>query len=177
MSNKAELHLQEALAAYDFGGEVTDAARYGCGHINDTFCVTTKPGKRYILQRISSAAFAHPEQVMSNIAGVTDYLREKIGKEGETLIGKRFPSSAPRAAIPALQMARERLGVYFPLLRTPIACNRRIPLSSLRRPPWPLAVSSGCCPTILPRPSLRPFPVSTTRWTVSLSSRQLWRRT
>lgn len=82
MSNKAELHLQEALAAYDFGGEVTDAARYGCGHINDTFCVTTKPGKRYILQRISSAAFAHPEQVMSNIAGVTDYLREKIGKEG-----------------------------------------------------------------------------------------------
>ena len=82
MSNTAEKHLQEALAAFDFGGEVLDASRYGCGHINDTFCVTTKPGKRYILQRISSAAFAHPEQVMSNIVGVTDYLREKIAKDG-----------------------------------------------------------------------------------------------
>lgn len=83
MSNTAEKHLQEALAAYDFGGEVAGAERYGCGHINDTFCVTLKgQDTRYILQRISSAAFAHPEQVMSNIVGVTDYLREKIAKEG-----------------------------------------------------------------------------------------------
>ena len=60
--------------------------RYGHGHINDTFVVHTQPGedpcRRFILQRISSAAFKHPEQVMSNIVGVTRYLGGKIAAAG-----------------------------------------------------------------------------------------------
>ena len=39
----AEKTLAEALAAYDFGAPVVGAMRYGCGHINDTFCVHTQP--------------------------------------------------------------------------------------------------------------------------------------
>ena len=37
---------------------------------------------RFILQRISAAAFKHPDQLMPNIVGVTDYLRDLIEKNG-----------------------------------------------------------------------------------------------
>lgn len=84
--SRAEQYLSEALAAFDFGGELVGAVRYGHGHINDTFVVHTQPGedpcRRFILQRISSAAFKHPEQVMSNIVGVTRYLGGKIAAAG-----------------------------------------------------------------------------------------------
>lgn len=84
--SKAEQYLNEALAAWDFGGELVGAVRYGHGHINDTFCVHTQPGedpcRRFILQRLSSAAFKHPEQVMTNIAGVTAYLGKRLKAEG-----------------------------------------------------------------------------------------------
>ncbi len=80
--SQAEQFLQSALDAYDFGGQVVGAVRYGSGHINDTFCVHTQPGedpcRRFILQRVSSAAFHHPDQLMSNITGVTSYLRQQI---------------------------------------------------------------------------------------------------
>ena len=84
--SEAEKYLSEALAAWDFGGELVGAVRYGHRHINDTFCVHTQPGedpcRRFILQRLSSAAFKHPEQVMANISGVTAYLSERLASEG-----------------------------------------------------------------------------------------------
>ncbi len=78
----AETALSSALAAFDFGGCVLSAERYGQGHINDTFCVTAETGRRYILQRISRAAFARPDQLMSNISGVTAHLKAVITAEG-----------------------------------------------------------------------------------------------
>ena len=83
---QAEQYLQEALEAFDFGGQVVGAVRYGSGHINDTFCVHTQPGedpcRRFILQRISTAAFHHPDQVMANIVGVTSFLGKQIAAAG-----------------------------------------------------------------------------------------------
>lgn len=84
--SEAEKLLNEALAAYDFGGQLVGAVRYGSGHINDTFVVHTQPGedpcRRFILQRISFAAFKHPDEVMANIVGVTSFLGEKIKEAG-----------------------------------------------------------------------------------------------
>lgn len=84
--SEAEKLLNEALAAYDFGGQLVGSVRYGSGHINDTFVVHTQPGedpcRRFILQRISSAAFKHPDEVMANIVGVTSFLGEKIKEAG-----------------------------------------------------------------------------------------------
>ena len=82
MDRSAEACLPAALAAFDFGGGVLSAERYGEGHINDTFCVTTDSRKRYILQRISAAAFSRPDQLMRNISGVTEYLKDVITSEG-----------------------------------------------------------------------------------------------
>jgi len=82
----AEAVLNEVLGAFDFGAPVVGAMRYGCGHINDTFCVHTQPVDDccdcFILQRMSAAAFKHPDQLMANIVGVTDYLGEKITQAG-----------------------------------------------------------------------------------------------
>ena len=86
MANPDENTLHEALAAFDFGNPVVGAARFGCGHINDTFCVHTQPKddccRCFILQRMSAAAFKHPEQLMANIIGITDYLGKKIEEAG-----------------------------------------------------------------------------------------------
>lgn len=79
---EAEKIIHEAFAAYDFGGQVVGAVRYGQGHINDTLCayVQTPDGKalRYILQRVNTRIFKNPEGLMKNIVGVTDFLRDII---------------------------------------------------------------------------------------------------
>lgn len=86
MASPAEELLQEALDAFDFGGTIVGAVRFGAGHINDTFSVHTEMPqaicRRFILQRISAAAFHRPDQLMENIFGVTEYLREVIAAEG-----------------------------------------------------------------------------------------------
>lgn len=86
MNKTAEEVLQEALAAYDFGGTVAGALRYGEGHINDTFAVyTQKPNgdaERFIMQRINTNTFKNPAGLMENICGVTQHLRNIIAKNG-----------------------------------------------------------------------------------------------
>ena len=83
---QAETMLQEVLAAFDFGAPVVGALRYGQGHINDTFVVHTQPEdascRRFILQRMSAAAFKRPDQLMENIMGVTEYLGREIESRG-----------------------------------------------------------------------------------------------
>ena len=82
----AEQTLQEVLAAFEFGDPVVGAIRYGQGHINDTFVVHTQPEdrccRRFILQRMSAAAFKRPDQLMENIIGVTEYLGRQIEARG-----------------------------------------------------------------------------------------------
>ncbi|MCI9156574.1 MAG: aminoglycoside phosphotransferase family protein [Lawsonibacter sp.] len=83
---QAEQTLPEVLQAFDFGAPVVGAIRYGHGHINDTFVVHTQPEdrccRRFILQRMSAAAFKHPDQLMENIIGITEYLGKQILERG-----------------------------------------------------------------------------------------------
>ncbi|MCI6374261.1 MAG: aminoglycoside phosphotransferase family protein [Clostridiales bacterium] len=65
-------------------GEIT-AEPYGNGHINDTLCVCVKTQegtRRYIMQRVNRYVFKRPEDVIANIARVTEYLRGIIAAEG-----------------------------------------------------------------------------------------------
>ncbi len=81
-----EAVLSQVLQNYDFPATLLGAARYGQGHINDTFCVVCQPKEgdaiRYILQGLSTAAFPHPEELMENFTAVTAYLRDKITAAG-----------------------------------------------------------------------------------------------
>ena len=79
-------YLPEVLAAYTFPETLVGCTRYGYGHINDTFCVLCQPREgdtvRFILQRLSRAAFPQTEQVMENFYSITEHLRGKILEEG-----------------------------------------------------------------------------------------------
>ena len=79
---QAELTLNEALAAFGFGGPEGNAVRFGEGHINDTFLVTTGEGRRFILQRVSPVAFHEPKRLMDNVVNVTEYLAREIARPG-----------------------------------------------------------------------------------------------
>jgi len=61
-------------------GDYLDAAPYGSGHINDTYCVNVDQGGthvRYIFQRINHNIFKNPVALMENIQRVTAHLGTK----------------------------------------------------------------------------------------------------
>ena len=71
--SKEELaNALESMGCRDF----TDVARYGSGHINDTFKVETRVGERFILQRVNTDIF-EPELLKSNLLRVTGHLKAK----------------------------------------------------------------------------------------------------
>ncbi|MBQ1263331.1 MAG: aminoglycoside phosphotransferase family protein [Oscillospiraceae bacterium] len=76
----------EIFPKFDTKGKVTDLCRYGNGHINDTFLVTTDfEGviRRFILQRVNKEIFKKPDEVIENIVKVTDFFRAKLREAGE----------------------------------------------------------------------------------------------
>ncbi len=77
--------MVEIINKFEFEGKLIDYKPFGNGHINDTYLVRCDSnGKeiKYILQRINTAIFKKPDEVMSNIAGVTGYLKKKIAENG-----------------------------------------------------------------------------------------------
>lgn len=74
--NRKDLHikLNEALMAF-FGSIPEVCEPYGNGHINDTYLVSAD--KKYILQRVNDNVFVRPDQMMENILGVTEHIRNK----------------------------------------------------------------------------------------------------
>ena len=66
-------------------GELVGFSECKTGHINSTFFVTFRTAgaeTKYVLQKINTYVFKDPERLMSNIVGVTEYLRRVIEKEG-----------------------------------------------------------------------------------------------
>lgn len=82
--------LEDAVYAFGFGPQCSYVKPFGEGHINETYAVympdedgTDKP--LYVLQRVNINVFKNPAQVMENIFGVTEYLRDVIRQEGGDL--------------------------------------------------------------------------------------------
>ncbi|MDE6589482.1 MAG: aminoglycoside phosphotransferase family protein [Oscillospiraceae bacterium] len=96
--------LDEALDAFDFGAPVVGAVRLGQGHINDTFIVHTQPEnlccRRFILQRMSPAAFKQPDQLMENVIRITEYLGREIEKNGGDRDREALKVLRPRSGKP-----------------------------------------------------------------------------
>ena len=59
---------------FRLSGNAVSCERYGCGHINETYLVCTDAGRRYILQKVSAAAFKDIPGLMNNIILVTEWL-------------------------------------------------------------------------------------------------------
>ena len=82
--------LEDAVYAFGFGTNCSYVKPFGEGHINETYAVymPEQDGQdvpRYVLQRINTNVFKNPDQVMDNIFGVTEYLRNVIRQDGGDL--------------------------------------------------------------------------------------------
>lgn len=71
--------LRTVASHFPLSGEVTSIERYGDGHINTTYLVTTDK-QRYILQQMNTEIFPDTPGLMRNIEEVTSFLRLQ-GKE------------------------------------------------------------------------------------------------
>ena len=69
--------LEQALQAFPLRGKPIYTGRYGCGHINDTYAIACDSGCMYILQRVNSKIFTRPEELMENVAAVTQFLSDR----------------------------------------------------------------------------------------------------
>ena len=89
MSNRTYSQEELATVLKGFGvTDQTDVSRYGSGHINDTFKVETKSGRRYILQRVTDAF--DKDILKNNIIRVTSHLKAK-GVKTLDVIGYENP--------------------------------------------------------------------------------------
>lgn len=99
--------IEEAVSQFCVEGIPSECARYGNGHINDTFLLCTEDGeqrRQYILQRMNTHVFQDPGGLMQNISGVTAYLRDQIVRAGgdaqrETLTLIRTKAGTDRKSV------------------------------------------------------------------------------
>lgn len=85
MSAHLQHDLSEIARHFAVPGAFLGAAAYGKGHINDTYLATYQTGQgvqRLVHQHINRQVFHHPEQVMENIARVTQYAAVQIRAAG-----------------------------------------------------------------------------------------------
>lgn len=80
MKRKSAIVTSELLSA--FGLEASAAVSvFSGGHINDTFLVKSGKGN-FMLQRINPFVFPRPQDIMENMLGITEFLKERITKRG-----------------------------------------------------------------------------------------------
>lgn len=82
---KKQLHPERVLPHFALEGSPVSCKEYGSGHINSTYQVKTDSGKVYILQRINKYVFSNPKAVMENVGAITEYLRDRVEDQSETL--------------------------------------------------------------------------------------------
>lgn len=83
--NDRDLKITAGL--FSIEGIPTNIKPVGSGHINDTYLVEcSDAAERYILQRINSNVFNSPDDLMENIANVTEHIRKKGNKASLRII-------------------------------------------------------------------------------------------
>ncbi len=96
MALSKQQHAAAVARQFQIGGELLNAAPYGSGHINDTYCVVFHQAgtqARYILQRINRNVFRNPLALMQNIQRVTSHLAVRLA--GEPDCGRRVLTLIP----------------------------------------------------------------------------------
>ena len=97
----------EIARRFRLPGKITAVTPAGNGNINRTCHVTFDTGESCIFQKINTAVFENPAEIMENIARVTAHIRGKSGErpcleflctesgENYTVIGEEFWRAAP----------------------------------------------------------------------------------
>ncbi|MBU0671813.1 MAG: aminoglycoside phosphotransferase family protein, partial [Candidatus Margulisbacteria bacterium] len=75
-------HLIAVAQHFNFNGKILDISEYGSGIVNETFLITLDSSpKKFILQRINTHVFQHPEFIMHNLRIVTNHILERCRSE------------------------------------------------------------------------------------------------
>lgn len=73
-------HIAEQFSA---GGNVVKVREFGNGNINDTYIVTQDTQEKFVLQRINTQVFKHPQLIMQNMRAFTEHVRRRVRAEGQ----------------------------------------------------------------------------------------------
>lgn len=98
--------LTPVISQFSIPGTMVKAERFGSGLINDTYlCEFSEAGetRKYILQRINTAVFRQPGQVMENVDVVTTHIADRLRALGV---------SDPYSVTPALIRTRDHASYY-----------------------------------------------------------------
>ena len=79
-----DLQAHRAALHFEIHGTLISVARYGSGHINDSYCAVFEKSNittRYIVQRINQNVFRNPQALMENIQRVTAHLAAQLEEE------------------------------------------------------------------------------------------------
>lgn len=85
MHTQTPFPLEEIIEKFNLSGEYVGYRTSNDGHINNTFVLSfnqDKDKKSYLIQLINTNVFKNPDELMENIMGVTDYLRNIIIANG-----------------------------------------------------------------------------------------------
>ncbi len=69
----------ETAARFRLGGAPTAAHELRSGHINDSYVVSSRGGRRGLLQRINEHVFTEPRRLMDNVERITRHLARSLG--------------------------------------------------------------------------------------------------
>jgi hypothetical protein len=86
--NPRGLDLVAVVSQFRINGTFVSAKPHGNGHINDSYRVSFQDGgtiKSYLLQRLNTNVFRHPELVMENVQRVTSHIAVKLAGEGGSI--------------------------------------------------------------------------------------------
>lgn len=66
------------------GGQILDIQEFGNGNIHDTYVVTSDAvmENRFVLQRINTHVFKHPQLIMQNMRAFTEHVHRRVKEEG-----------------------------------------------------------------------------------------------
>ena len=82
-----EAIVLSAAKHFNFTGKFVNYFLSENGHINNTYFLLYRQEdgsiKRYILQRVNTNVFKNPYQVMENIKNVTEFIKEKLIRDGK----------------------------------------------------------------------------------------------
>lgn len=86
--------MKPILEKFEIDGNLIYVEPFGNGHINSTFAVyfsfENKSPIRYIVQKVNTTIFKKPEELMSNVLNVTDFLGKYISDNGGNPLRERI---------------------------------------------------------------------------------------
>ncbi len=90
--------LRAIASRFAIYGDFVEAARYGSGHINDTFRAVFDQGAtrvHYLFQRVNHAIFKNPQGLMDNVARICAHAQDTLKKSGAPDATRRAMTLVP----------------------------------------------------------------------------------